>query len=80
MVFFELIPERSEWSIPVKPEEEHMLAIPGSGYSVLLMQKQGKEYSSETKEDEYEKQYNRRRRILIIDDEPDITLTVRMIY
>jgi hypothetical protein len=33
-----------------------MLAVPGSGgFSVLLMQKQGREYSSETKEDEYEK-------------------------
>jgi CheY-like chemotaxis protein len=37
------------------------------------MQNQGREYSSETKEDEYEKQYHRRRRILIVDDEPDIT-------
>ena len=26
IIFFELIPERSVWSIPVKPEEEHMLA------------------------------------------------------
>jgi CheY-like chemotaxis protein len=77
MLFFELVPERSEWSIPVKPEEEHMLAIPGLGYSVLLMQKRGKEYSSETKEDEYEKQYHRRKRILIVDDEPDLTLTFK---
>jgi CheY-like chemotaxis protein len=68
------MPERSVWSIPVKPEEEHMLAVPGSGgFSILLMQKQGKEYSPETKEDEYEKQYLRRRRILIVDNEPDIT-------
>ena len=51
-----------------------MLAVPGSGsFSVLLMQKQGREYSPETKENEYEKQYHRRRRILIVDDEPDIT-------
>jgi DNA-binding response OmpR family regulator len=51
-----------------------MLAVPGSaGFSVLLMQKQGREYSPETKEDEYEKQYHRRRRILVVDDEPDIT-------
>ena len=50
-----------------------MLAVPGSGYSALLMQKQGKEYSPEAEEDEYEKQYHRRRRILIVDDEPDIT-------
>jgi len=74
IVFFELIPERSVWSIPVKLEQEHMLAVPGSGgFSVLLMQKQGGEYSHETKEDESEKQYHNRRRILIVDDEPDIT-------
>ena len=74
IIFFELIPERSVWSIPVKLEQEHMLAVPGSGgFTVLLMQKQGREYSPETKEDEYEKQYYRRRRILIVDDERDIT-------
>jgi DNA-binding response OmpR family regulator len=51
-----------------------MLAVPGSvGFSVLLMQKQGREYSPETKEDDYEKHYHRRRRIVIVDDEPDIT-------
>src|SRR2546422_2322541 len=47
-----------------------MLAAPGSGgYSVLLTQKQGKEYTPETKE----KQYHGSRRILVVDDEPDIT-------
>ena len=74
IVFFELMPERGVWSIPIKPEEEHMLAVPGSGgFSVLLMQKQGREYSPETKEDEYKKQYHPRSRILIVDDEPVIT-------
>ncbi|HYT44740.1 MAG TPA: response regulator [Methylomirabilota bacterium] len=68
------MPERGVWSIPIKPEEEHMLAVPGSGgFSVLLMQKQGREYSPETKEDEYKKQYHPRSRILIVDDEPVIT-------
>src|SRR6266581_1708475 len=74
IVFFELVPERTIWSIPIKPDEEHMLAVPGSGgFSVLLLQKQGTEYSPATKEDDYEKQYHHRRRILIVDDEPDIT-------
>src|SRR6266568_998485 len=51
-----------------------MLAVPGSGgFSGLLMQKQGREYSPETKEDEYKKQYHPRSRILIVDDEPVIT-------
>jgi hypothetical protein len=53
--------ERTIWSIPIKPDEEHMLAVTGSGgFSLLLMQNQGREYSPETKEDEYEKQYHRR--------------------
>lgn len=73
IVFFELMPDD-----PSIPDEEHMLAVPGSGgFSVMLMQKQGREYSPETKEDEYEKQYHRRRRILIVDDEPDITSTFK---
>ncbi|MGC2596519.1 MAG: response regulator [Nitrososphaeraceae archaeon] len=51
-----------------------MVAVPGSGgFSVLQMQKQGREDSPETKEDKYERQYHGRRRILIVDDEPDIT-------
>ena len=36
IVFFELIPERSVWSIPVKLEQEHMLAVPGSGTAKTL--------------------------------------------
>src|SRR5437588_6916170 len=78
IVFFELIPERSVWSIPVKQAEEHMIAAPGSGgFSVLLMQRQEKQYPPQTKDDEYHKQSHRRRRILIVDDEPDITLAFR---
>jgi hypothetical protein len=46
-----------------------MLAVPGSGgFSVLLMQKH-----TQTKDDEYHKQYHGSRRILVVDDEPDIT-------
>ncbi len=72
IVFFEVMPQTTIWSIPIKPEEEHMLAVPGSGsYSVLLMQKQ--------EEQEYEKQYRETRRILIVDDEPDITFTFKKI-
>ena len=74
IIFFEAMSVRTIGSIPIKPEEGHMIAVPGSGgFSLLLMQKQGREYSPETKEDEYEKQYYRRTRILIVDDEPDIT-------
>jgi len=70
IVFFEVIPERTIWSIPIKPEDEHMFAVPGLGvYSILLIQTQ----------DVDEKQCCHRRRILIVDDELDITFTFKMI-
>jgi CheY-like chemotaxis protein len=68
--FFELVPERSIWSIPIKSEDEHIFACPGlGGYSLLLIQNQ----------DEDEKQCCQRRRIMIVDDELDITFTFKMI-
>ncbi|MGA9151244.1 MAG: response regulator [Candidatus Nitrosopolaris sp.] len=70
IVFFEVVPERSIWSIPIEPEGEHIFAVPGSGgYSIYLIQKQ----------DEDTKQCRQRRRILIVDDELDITFTFKMI-
>jgi CheY-like chemotaxis protein len=69
-VFFEVMPERSIWSIPVEPEDEHMFAVPGSGgYPLLLIQKQDRDI----------KQCCQKRRILIVDDELDITFTFKMI-
>src|SRR5215813_9676170 len=70
IVFFEVVPVKSILSISLKPEDEHMLAVPGLGvYSLFLIQKQ----------DEDEKQCCQRRRILIVDDELDITFTFKMI-
>ena len=78
IVFFELVPERTIWSIPIKPEEEHMFAIPGSGgFSVLLMQKQ-EEYKAAVKEQQHREKQNRSR-ILIVDDDPDITSTFKKV-
>ena len=75
MIPFDGIPERSVWSIPVNLGDEHMLAVPASGgFSLLQMQKQGEEYKAATIEQEYEKQYRFRKRILIVDVEPDITM------
>ncbi len=52
-----------------------MLAVPASGGSSLLqMQKQGEERKTATKEQECGKQHRFRKRILIVDDEPDITI------
>jgi CheY-like chemotaxis protein len=70
IVFFEVVPVKSILSISLKPEDEHMLAVPGLGvYSLLLIQKQ----------DEDEKQCCQRRRILIVDDELDIAFTFKMV-
>ena len=56
-----------------------MLAVPGSGgFSGMLIRKQGaEENKAATKEEEYRRQHHWRTRILIIDDEPDITLAFR---
>jgi len=36
---FEVLPEKSVWSIPVRQADEHMIAVPASGgFSSLLMQ------------------------------------------
>jgi hypothetical protein len=46
-------------------------------FSEMLIGKQGaEENKAATKEEEYKKQYHWRTRILIIDDEPDITLAL----
>jgi CheY-like chemotaxis protein len=64
IVFFEVMPEI--WSVPIEPED---LAVPGLAGSLLLIQKK----------DEDVKQCCQRRRILIVDDELDITFTFKMI-
>ena len=69
IVFFEVVPVKSILSISLKPEDEHLLALPGLGvYSLLLIQKH-----------EVEKQCCQRRRILIVDDELDIAFTFEMV-
>jgi len=69
IVFFEVVPVKSILSISLKPEDEHLLAVPGLGvYSLLFIQKH-----------EVEKQCCQRRRILIVDDELDIAFTFKMV-
>ena len=64
--------------MPVKQEDEHMVGVPGSGgFSGMLIQKQGAEERKAPIKEEYKKQNPWRTRILIIDDEPDITLVFR---
>ena len=42
IILFEVVPEKTLWSIPVRQADEHIIAaVPGSGgFSALLMQKQ----------------------------------------
>jgi CheY-like chemotaxis protein len=69
IVFFEVTPETTFCSIPIKPEDDHIVGVCGLGdYSLSLIQKQY----------EYKKQ-SCRKRILIVDDELDITFTFKMI-
>jgi CheY-like chemotaxis protein len=73
IVLFEVVPEKSVWSIPVRqPADEHVIAVPGSGgFSLLLTQKQ-EAYKTVTKEQE-----RFWKRILIVDDDADITVTFK---
>ena len=72
IVLFEVVPETSVWSIPVKQADEHIIAVPTSGgFSLLLNQKQY--HKTLTKE-----QQRFWKRILIVDDDEDITTTFRV--
>jgi CheY-like chemotaxis protein len=80
-IFFEMVPEKSMWSIPVKQEEGHVITVLGLGiYSVLLMHKQEEAIRNDRTITEEQKhhpnqQSHKRTRILIVDDDPDMTLT-----
>src|SRR5215467_8659090 len=72
IILFEVLPEKSAWSNPVRQSDEHMIAVPASGgFSSLLMQKQDA-YKTLTKEQE-----RFWKRILIVDDDADLTTTFK---
>jgi hypothetical protein len=73
IILFEVLPVKSFWSIPViQPADEHVIAVPGSGgFSFLLTQKQDA-YKTLTRG-----QQRFRKRILIVDDDADITTTFK---
>ncbi|MGC2575172.1 MAG: response regulator [Candidatus Nitrosopolaris sp.] len=73
IILFEVVPEKTLWSIPVRQADEHMIAaVPGSGgFSFLLMQKQDA-YKTLTRE-----QQRFWKRILIVDNDKDITTTFK---
>src|SRR5215467_4168357 len=72
IILFEVLPEKSVWSIPVGEADEHLIAVPGSGgFSLLFMQKR-EDYKTLTRE-----QQRFWKRILIVDDDNDITTTFK---
>jgi CheY-like chemotaxis protein len=73
IILFEVFPEKSVWSIPVTQADEHMIAVPAGGLTLLLGQKQ-EAYKTLTKE-----QQRFWKRILIVDDDADLTMTFRTV-
>jgi hypothetical protein len=72
IIIFEVFPEESVWSIPVTQTDEHIISVPASGgLSLLLGQKQDA-FKGLTKEQE-----RFWKRILIVDDDADLTLTFK---
>ena len=73
IMFFELAPVKSIWSIPVKQADEHIIAVQTSGeFSLLLNQKQY--HKAPTKEAQ-----RFWKRMLIVDDDTDITITLKAV-
>ena len=72
IILFEVFPEKSVWSIPVAQSDEHMIAAPTSGGLTLLSCQKQEAYKTLTKE-----QQRFWKRILIVDDDADLTLTFK---
>jgi len=73
IILFEVLPVKSIWSIPVRqPADEHVIAVPSSGgFSFLHMQKQE---AAKTLTKEQQRFW---KRMLIVDDDADITTTFK---
>src|SRR5215469_14486986 len=73
-ILFEVSPEKSVWSIPVRETDEHMIAAPGlGGFSLLLMQEREAQKALTKEQERFWK------RILIVDDDSDITTTFKAV-
>jgi len=74
IILFEVFPEKSVWSIPAIPTDEHMIAVPASGGFTLLLGQKQEAYKTLTKQ-----QQRFWKRILIVDDDADLTMTFRAV-
>jgi hypothetical protein len=50
IILFEVFPEKSVWSLPVRQADEHMIAVPASGGASTFLLTQKEEYKTLTKE------------------------------
>ncbi|MGC2684226.1 MAG: response regulator [Candidatus Nitrosopolaris sp.] len=73
IILFEVFPEESVWSIPVRQTDEHVIAVPAPGGLTLLLGQKKEAYNTLTKG-----QQRFWKRILIVDDEKDITLAFKV--
>ena len=74
IILFEVFPEKSVWSIPAIQTDEHMIAVPASGGFTLLLGQKQEAYKTLTKQ-----QQRFWKRILIVDDDADLTMTFRAV-
>ena len=72
IILFEVFPEKSVWSIPAIQTDEHMIAVPASGGFTLLLRQKQEAYKTVTKQ-----QQRFWKRILIVDDDIDVTMTFK---
>jgi len=73
IILFEVFPEESVWSIPVRQTDEHVIVIPTPGGLTFLVGQKQEPYKTLTKE-----QQRFWSRILIVDDDADLTTTFRV--
>jgi hypothetical protein len=74
IILFEIFPEESVWSIPVRQADEHMIAVPASGGLSLFLGQKQEAHKTLTKE-----QQRYCKRILIVDDDADLTITFKAV-
>jgi hypothetical protein len=74
IILFEVSPEKSVWSIPVTQTDEHIIAVPASGGLTLLLGQKQEAYKTLIKE-----QQRFWKRILIVDDDVDVTITFKAV-
>jgi CheY-like chemotaxis protein len=74
VILFEVFPEASVWSIPVRQTDERVIAVPALGGLTLLLGQKKEAYKTFSKE-----QQRFWKRILIVDDDSDITTTFKAV-